>query len=80
MSMELLKKAELYTENGNERIRAITYNNYACLFRKTKKLRNALQYLEKALEIEYHCLNYKPLPNTATNLDSNLNNSNITVE
>jgi len=42
MSQELLKKAELYTENGNERIRAITYNNYACLFRKTKKLRNAL--------------------------------------
>lgn len=53
MSQELLKKAELYTENGNPRIRAITYNNFACLFRKTKKLRNALSYLEKALEIEY---------------------------
>lgn len=55
-----MKKAELYTENGNERIRAITYNNFACLFRKTKKLRNALSYLEKALEIEYQCLNYPP--------------------
>jgi hypothetical protein len=53
MCQELLKKAEIYTESGNERIRAITFNNYACLFRKTKKLRNALQYLEKALEIEY---------------------------
>ena len=58
MSQELLKKAELYTENNNARIRAITYNNFACLFRKTKKLRNALSYLEKALEIEYQCLNY----------------------
>ena len=64
MSQELLKKAELYTENGNERIRAITYNNYACLFRKTKKLRNALQYLEKALELEYRCLNYNPTSST----------------
>ena len=60
MSQELLKKAELYTENGNARIRAITYNNLACLYRKTKKLRNALSYLEKALEIEYKCLNYPP--------------------
>ena len=60
MAQELLKKAELYTENGNPRIRAITYNNFACLFRKTKKLRNALSYLEKALEIEYQCLNYPP--------------------
>lgn len=60
MSQELLKKAELYVENGNERIRAITFNNLACLYRKTKKLRNALSYLEKALEIEYKCLNYPP--------------------
>lgn len=30
------------------------------MFRKTKKLRNALSYLEKALEIEYKCLNYPP--------------------
>jgi hypothetical protein len=63
MSQALLKKAELYTENNNARIRAITYNNFACLFRKTKKLRNALSYLEKALEIEYQCLNYPPEEN-----------------
>ena len=42
---ELLSKAELFTEN-NPRLRAITFNNYACLFRKTNKLRNALNYLE----------------------------------
>ena len=53
MCTELLKKAELYCENANPPIKAITYNNFACLFRKTNKLRNALQYLEKALEIEY---------------------------
>ena len=34
-------------------MKAITYNNYACLFRKTNKLRNALTYLEKALQLEY---------------------------
>ena len=58
MSQELLKKAELYCENVALPVKAITYNNFACLFRKTNKLRNALQYLEKALEIEYNCLNF----------------------
>ena len=37
----------------------MTYNNFACLFRKTNKLRNALSYLEMALEMEYNCLNSK---------------------
>ena len=40
------------TEEG-DRFRAVTYNNFACIFRRTKKLRSALNYLEKALEIEY---------------------------
>ncbi len=53
---ELLKKAELFTDM-NPRLRAITFNNYACLFRKTNKLRNALQYLEQALDLEYTCIN-----------------------
>jgi hypothetical protein len=56
LCMDLLKKAELFSE-GNPRIRAMTYNNFACLFRKTNKLRNALSYLEMALEMEYTCLN-----------------------
>ena len=63
LCQDLLKKAELFTEN-NERLRAITYNNYACLFRKTNKLRNALSYLEQALDLEYTCLNtadYRPV-------------------
>ena len=61
MCQELLKKAELYVQQGNPRIKAITYNNLACLFRKTKKLRNALLYLEKALELEYNCINFPEL-------------------
>jgi tetratricopeptide (TPR) repeat protein len=58
MCQELLTKAEIYTQVGNSRIRAMTYNNYACLFRKTKKFRNALSYLERALELEYNCINF----------------------
>lgn len=40
----------------DDRMKAVTYNNYACLYRRTKKFRSALSYLEKALEIEYNCL------------------------
>ena len=60
LCQDLLKKAELFTEN-NDRLKAITYNNYACLFRKTNKLRNALTYLEQALDFEYTQLNIAPL-------------------
>lgn len=55
VSLELLRKAESLTEDG-DRFRAVTYNNFACVFRRTKKLRSALSYLEKALEIEYNYL------------------------
>jgi hypothetical protein len=61
LCLELLKKAELFTE-GNDRMKAITYNNFACLFRKTNKLRNALQYLEAALVLEYTTLNRSEEP------------------
>jgi tetratricopeptide (TPR) repeat protein len=55
VALELLRKAETLTEEG-DKYRAVTYNNFACIFRRTKKLRSALSYLEKALEIEYHFL------------------------
>jgi tetratricopeptide (TPR) repeat protein len=55
--LELLRKAETLTEEG-DKYRAVTYNNFACIFRRTKKLRSALSYLEKALEIEYNYLHY----------------------
>lgn len=56
LALDLLKKAEMFTEN-NDRLRAVTYNNYACLFRKTNQLRNALSYLEMGLELEYRGIN-----------------------
>ena len=57
VALELLRKAEQLTEDG-DRYRAVTYNNFACIFRRTKKLRSALSYLEKALEIEYNYLHF----------------------
>ena len=57
LSLELLRKGESLTEEG-DRFRAVTYNNFACVFRRTKKLRSALSYLEKALEIEYNYLHF----------------------
>lgn len=57
MALELLRKAEVLTEEG-DKYRAVTYNNFACIFRRTKKLRSALSYLEKALEIEYNYLHF----------------------
>jgi len=53
----LLRKAETLTDDNNK-YRAVTYNNFACIFRRTKKLRSALTYLEKALEIEYNYLHF----------------------
>ena len=57
VSLELLHKAVALTEEG-DRYRAVTYNNFACIFRRTKKLRSALSYLERALEIEYNYLHF----------------------
>jgi len=57
VALELLRKAEMLTEDG-DKYRAVTYNNFACIFRRTKKLRSALSYLEKALEIEYNYLHH----------------------
>jgi len=57
---ELLKKGEGMA-SFDERMWAVTYNNFACLYRRTKKFRSALTYLEKALEIEYGCLNNSDL-------------------
>ncbi len=59
LCQDLLKKAEMFSEHS-DRLRAVTYNNYACLFRKTNQLRNALTYLEMGLELEYRCINNSP--------------------
>lgn len=60
LTKKLLKKAEKLAEK-DYRVLACTYNNYGCLFRKTKKLRSALTFLLKALEIEYKQLNESDL-------------------
>jgi hypothetical protein len=66
LSHELLNKALLLTEPaGSEtgsglvrqeelrrRLRAVTYNNFGCFFRKRGKLHSALQMLDKALRLE----------------------------
>ena len=51
MVLELLKKAEILTER-DEAVRAVTYNNLACYYRRQGKLHAALSYLQKALRIE----------------------------
>jgi tetratricopeptide (TPR) repeat protein len=50
MAMELIKKAEALSE-PYEFLRAVTYNNLACYYRRQNKLRTALKYLEKALAL-----------------------------
>lgn len=57
VALELLRKAETLTDEG-DKYRAVTYNNFACIYRKTEKKQRALNYLEKALEIEYNYLHY----------------------
>ena len=50
MAMELIKKAEALSE-PYEFLRAVTYNNLACYYRRQNKLRTALKYLERALQL-----------------------------
>jgi tetratricopeptide (TPR) repeat protein len=48
---DLLKRAEQVGDR-NQRDKAITWNNLACYYRRTGKLRSAATLLERALEIE----------------------------
>lgn len=50
---DLLKRAEELA-NKNQMNKAITWNNMACYYRHTGKLRSAATLLERALEIEEH--------------------------
>ncbi len=49
--LELLQKAQLLAKNYGVG-RAVTFNNMACYYRRAGKLRTALKYALKALEIE----------------------------
>lgn len=49
-------------------MKAITFNNYACLYKKTNKIRSALKYLQAALEIEQKIGSSASLADTHLNL------------
>ena len=49
-SLDQLRKAELVSRNSLQ-YRSTTYNNLACYYRRTGKIRTALTYLIQALEL-----------------------------
>jgi tetratricopeptide (TPR) repeat protein len=65
-TLEFLKKGEALAQNSLE-LRAVTFNNMACYYRRIGKLRIALKYLEDAISIEVR------LDKTKTLADSYLN-------
>ncbi|DAZ99090.1 TPA: hypothetical protein N0F65_008395 [Lagenidium giganteum] len=64
--LELLKKAEILTEQ-HPAGRAVTFNNFACYYRRQGNLHKALGYLNEAIKIESKLEN---IPNRA---DTHLN-------
>jgi len=63
---ELLKRAEQVADK-NQKDKAVTWNNLACYYRRTGKLRTAATLLERALEIEEYAE-----PNAAAQTHLNL--------
>lgn len=54
-SFELLKKAEILSQK-NHRMKAVTYNNLGCFYRRKGKLHAAFKYLQQAIDVETkHC-------------------------
>ena len=51
LSLELLEKAQILGD-WDPTLTAMTYNNFGCYYRRTGKLRTALNYLREALKIE----------------------------
>jgi tetratricopeptide (TPR) repeat protein len=49
--LDYLRKAELVAQNSLQ-YKSTTYNNLACYYRRTGKLRTALSYLIQALDLE----------------------------
>lgn len=50
-SLHFLKKAEILCQSSVN-FKSITYNNMACFYRKTNKLKQALNFLQQAIHIE----------------------------
>lgn len=66
-SLDCLKKAELVSRNSLQ-FKSTTYNNLACYYRRTGKIRTALTYLIQALELELRIEQPKTLADTHLNL------------
>ena len=62
-----LQKAELVARNSLA-LKSTTYNNMACYYRRTGKVRTALSYLIQALELELKIDQPKTLADTHLNL------------
>jgi tetratricopeptide (TPR) repeat protein len=66
-SLDQLRKAELVAR-GSIQFKSTTYNNLACYYRRTGKIRTALTYLIQALELELKIDQPKTLADTHLNL------------
>ena len=67
LTLDYLRKAELVARDSIV-LKATTYNNLACYYRRTGKIRTALSYLIQALELELKQENPKTLADTHLNL------------
>ena len=62
LSLEFLRKAEQLC-TSSLKSKATTFNNLACFYRKTGKIRTALNYLCLALDIEKKLDDHKAIGN-----------------
>ena len=67
ITLLFLQKADAYA-GGQPKYLAITLNNKACYYRKTGKLRTALQCLQEALALEWRSRKEDTLADTYLNL------------
>ncbi|KRX09430.1 hypothetical protein PPERSA_01630 [Pseudocohnilembus persalinus] len=65
-ALTFLKRAEVLAQNSQQ-CQGITYNNFACYYKKVGKVKLALIYLEKALKIDIS-LESKTLADTRLNM------------
>ena len=66
-TIDHLRKAELVARNSLA-LKSTTYNNMACYYRRTGKVRTALSYLMQALDLELKIEQPKTLADTHINL------------
>lgn len=62
-----MRKAELVARNSWQ-FKSMTFNNLACYYRRTGKIRTALAYLVQALDLELRLEEPKTLADTHLNI------------